>query len=116
MAAVFLFSGVLHDLAISVPARAGYGLPTLYFLLQAIGVEIERSAFGRRWHLRGGLPGWLFAATLILVPVCLLFHPPFIRHVVVPFLRVLGVGLSGLSGFASWRDLKRLRPFCGADA
>jgi hypothetical protein len=91
MAAVFLFSGVLHDLAISIPARAGYGLPTLYFILQAIGVEIERSTVGRRWHLRGGLRGWLFAATLILAPACLLFHPPFIRHVVIPFLNVFGV-------------------------
>jgi hypothetical protein len=91
MAAVFLFSGLLHDLAISVPARAGYGLPTLYFLLQAAGVEFERSGLGRRWHLRGGVRGWLFASVLVLAPAALLFHPPFIRHVVIPFLRALGV-------------------------
>jgi alginate O-acetyltransferase complex protein AlgI len=90
MVAAFLLSGVLHDLAISIPARAGYGLPTLYFILQAIGLEIERSTFGRRWNLRSGMRGWFFAATLILAPVTLLFHPPFIRHVVIPFLKVLG--------------------------
>lgn len=90
MAAVFLFSGVLHDVAISIPSRAGYGLPTLYFLLQAVGVEIERSSFGRRWRLRSGLRGWLFAAVTVLGPACLLFHPLFLRHVVLPFINVLG--------------------------
>ena len=89
MAAVFLFSGVLHDLAISIPARAGYGLPTLYFILQAMGVEIERSRFGRRWRLRGGVRGWMYAAAIVLGPACLLFHAPFLRHVVIPFLHVL---------------------------
>jgi alginate O-acetyltransferase complex protein AlgI len=90
MAAVFVFSGLLHDLVISVPARAGYGLPTFYFILQAIGVEIERSAAGRRWRLRGGVRGWAYAAMFVLAPVKLLFHPAFLRHVVIPFLNVIG--------------------------
>ena len=90
MAAVFLFSGVLHDAAISLPARAGFGLPTLYFLVQAIGVEIERSKLGRRWRLRSGVRGWLFAALTVLGPAWLLFHPPFMRQVVLPFLTALG--------------------------
>ena len=90
MAAVFLFSGLLHDLVISLPARAGYGLPTLYFLMQAIGVEIERSKLGRRWQLRGGVRGWLFAAAMIVTPAALLFHHAFLRHVVIPFLNTLG--------------------------
>lgn len=90
MAAVFLFSGVLHDLVISIPARAGYGLPTLYFIVQAIGMEIERSSAGRRWHLRGGVQGWAYAAMFVLAPLALLFHPPFLRHVVIPFLHAIG--------------------------
>lgn len=90
MAAVFLFSGVLHDIAISIPARAGYGLPTLYFILQAIGVEIERSRAGRRWGLRCGVRGWAYAAFFVLAPVALLFHAAFTRHVVIPFLDTIG--------------------------
>lgn len=90
MAAVFLFSGILHDLAISIPARAGYGLPTLYFLVQAAGVEVERSSMGRRWRLRAGLTGWLYAAFVVLAPAGLLFHAPFLRAVILPFLNVFG--------------------------
>ena len=84
--AVFLASGLVHELVITLPARDGYGLPTLYFLLQAVGLVTERSAIGRQLGLGHGVRGWTFAAVTAAAPAVLLFPPPFIHRVVVPML------------------------------
>jgi len=79
--ASFLASGILHELAISVPVRAGFGLPTLYFLLHGALVGVERRfprVASRAWTFF-----WLVA------PLPILFHPPFVRGIVWPL-----VGLS----------------------
>jgi hypothetical protein len=86
---VFLVSGLVHELVISVPARGGYGLPTIYFLVQGGGLLFERSRAGRRLGLRGGLTGWLFTMAITAGPAFILFHPVFIRRVILPFLHVL---------------------------
>lgn len=84
---VFLFSGVVHDLVMTVPLRAGLGLPTLYFAIQCGGVLLERSRLGKRWGLSRGWRGRVFAAAVVLMPLGLLFHQPFLQHVVLPTLR-----------------------------
>jgi hypothetical protein len=86
---VFLFSGWIHELAISFPARAGYGLPTAYFLLEGAGVALERSSIGRSLGLRGGFSGWCFAAVITACPAFWLFHPPFVIRVVLPFMEAI---------------------------
>jgi alginate O-acetyltransferase complex protein AlgI len=82
----FLFSGIVHDLVISLPAGGGYGGPTLFFLLQAVAIFLERSMLGKRLGLGHGVRGWAFALLVLVGPAFLLFHPPFVRVIVVPFV------------------------------
>jgi Membrane bound O-acyl transferase family len=86
---VFVVSGLIHDLVISLPARGGYGLPTLYFLLQGAGVTVERSRFGQRLGLAQGARGWCFMMVFLTVPVFGLFHPWFVIRVILPFMRAI---------------------------
>lgn len=83
-------SGVVHDLVISVPAGGGYGLPTAYFVFQGLAVLLERSNFGRRIHLQHGFRGRLFTMLVTAGPAFWLFHPIFVRNVMLPFLHVIG--------------------------
>lgn len=102
---VFFASGLVHDLVISLPAGGGWGGPTLYFLIQGAGVLLEHSRLGRKLGLAAGGPakgnqagmptkggqgtgvaGRCFAAVLLVGPLGLLFHVPFITRVITPML------------------------------
>jgi hypothetical protein len=87
----FAFSGLVHDLVISVPARGGYGGPTAFFALQGLAILAERSRPGQRLGLGHGRRGWAFTMLVLALPVCGLFHPPFVLGIVLPFLRDVGI-------------------------
>jgi hypothetical protein len=86
---VFAVSGLIHDLVISLPARGGYGLPTIYFLLQGTGMTIEHSRFGKGLGLGQGVRGWCFMMVFLAAPVFWLFHPYFVLRVILPFMRAI---------------------------
>jgi len=82
----FLASGLFHEVACSLPVRAGYGLPTAYFALHGIGVLLERWLHRRRTPLTGGLITRVWVYAWVLLPLPLLFHLPILRGVVLPLL------------------------------
>ena len=79
---VFVFSGLLHEIAITVPVRSGYGLPTLYFLIQGLAVEVENHLIPRKLRRP-----WALAS--VLFPIGLLFPPAFREECIVRVLSVL---------------------------
>jgi alginate O-acetyltransferase complex protein AlgI len=87
---VFLISGIIHDLVITVPARGGYGLPTAYFLLQGAGLLLERSALGRSFGLGVGIRGRLYAYAVTAGPAFWLFPPVFVHRIILPMLAAIG--------------------------
>ncbi len=84
--AVFVVSGLVHDVVISLPARGGYGGPTLYFLIQGIGLLFERSRAANRLWPGSRFAGRILTLAVVVGPVMLLFHRPFIERVVVSML------------------------------
>jgi alginate O-acetyltransferase complex protein AlgI len=90
LVASFFFSGLIHDVVISVPAGGGYGGPTLFFLVQVVAIFVEKSRAGHRLGLGRGWRGWTFTAISLLLPAQLLFHRQFLEAVVLPFMKFLG--------------------------
>jgi len=83
--ATFIASGVIHDLVITIPARGGYGLPTLYFAIQGLAILLER-----RIPRRNRIARRAFALAVVGLPAFILFPPPFVLNVFVPFMRAIG--------------------------
>lgn len=82
--ASFLLSGLLHEIAISLPVRTGYGLPMIYFGIHAIAMQLEaKSTFIKRITQHKFL-SHIWVMTLLILPMPLLFHPAFMQHVLIP--------------------------------
>ena len=73
----FALSGIFHEVAISLPVGGGLGGPFLYFALHGLLTLAER---------RRGPFGRVATVVSLVVPLPLLFHPPFLRGVVWPLL------------------------------
>ena len=93
MVAVFAVSGIVHDIVISLPAGGGYGLPTLYFLLQAAGLSMQRTRLARQLGLASGVLGWHVTALIVVGPVQWLFHDAFLVRVMLPLVKTLHTAL-----------------------
>lgn len=79
--ALFVISGVLHELALSFPVSAGWGGPLLYFFIQGVGMEVEKKLeiSQRSWSRL-----WTWAA--LLLPAPLLFHQQLREVLVLPLI------------------------------
>jgi len=80
--ASYIFSGLLHELAISLPVKSGFGKPFIYFILQAIFIlAIEKPLF-KNVSNSFIKKCWLLAC--LFTPIFLLFHNNFIQQIVIP--------------------------------
>jgi alginate O-acetyltransferase complex protein AlgI len=89
LAASFLGSGLLHELAISVPVRAGFGLPLAYFTLHGTLMVVEaRLAKANRAIDRERWVGRVWTLAWLLAPLPVLFHRPFLSGIVWPIIGI----------------------------
>ena len=87
MLSAFLASGLLHELAISLPVEAGYGLPLCYFVLQGMLVLAERHLDRTGWGVTSwGVWAHVWVLVWLVLPLPILFHRPFLRGVIWPLI------------------------------
>ncbi|MGJ8677741.1 MAG: MBOAT family protein [Akkermansiaceae bacterium] len=84
---VFLASGLLHELAITIPVKAGYGMPFLYFLIHGMMVLLEKDSWPL-WLKRG------LTLLFVVAPLPLLFPDVFTNEIILPFLKMVAGDLS----------------------
>lgn len=87
--AVFFFSGLVHELAITIPAGGWYGGPTAFFILQGLAALAEKTKRGRKFGLGQGGRGRVFVLGLLIFTAPLLFPPPFVLRIINPFIDFL---------------------------
>jgi alginate O-acetyltransferase complex protein AlgI len=87
--ASFLLSGLLHEIAISLPVRAGYGLPMLYFIIHAVAMQLEAKSPWVQRITQHKILSHIWVMAWLIIPMPLLFHSKFIAEVLVPLRNLL---------------------------
>ena len=85
LVASFIFSGLLHELAISLPVKQGYGLRMLYFAIQGLVVLVERALLKKNpAFLQNTILSKIWLFFWLAVPMPLLFHWAFVSEIILP--------------------------------
>ena len=74
-------------MAITVPVRAGFGLPLLYFMIHGGLVLVER-ALARAGYPLTSWAGRAWALFWLAAPLPILFHRPFLAGVIWPLIGI----------------------------
>ena len=80
MFAVFVVSGLLHELAITVPVGAGYGWPTLFFLFHGAICFFEK---------RDSVWMGILCGVVLILGVPFLFGERFVEEIILPSRNVM---------------------------
>jgi len=101
--AAFLASGLVHELVLTLPARGGYGGPTLYFAIQCAALFAQRLPIARRLGLNRGLTGRALTLLVALLPLPLLLPAAVRANVLLPMIADLApfVGADGAARAAT---------------
>jgi hypothetical protein len=84
LTASFLFSGLLHEIAISFPVNTGYGLPLLYFVLHGLAMYTEAKISLVKEIVSHSILSHVWVFAWLILPMPLLFHHAFIMEIVEP--------------------------------
>ncbi len=85
----FLLSGLLHEIAISLPVSSGFGLPMAYFILHAIAIRVEKTNTFSRILTRSRPLARMWVLSMLVLPLPLLFHAKFVALVLKPLRDVI---------------------------
>ena len=81
----FLFSGLLHEMAISLPVHKGFGLPLLYFVIQGTVMMLEEFLVKKNiTFFKKGFVANLWVYFWVIIPTPILFHYYFVKEIVWP--------------------------------
>lgn len=106
--AIFLISGILHELAISYPAFTNWGTPFVYFVIQGVAVTVEAKVL--KPHLQNVFLGRVWTYLCILAPLPLLFSPSFQTAFITPLFETA----HGFITSKTLRDWLSLGLWCAA--
>jgi hypothetical protein len=89
-AAVFVASGVMHELLMSVPVRGGYGIPMAYFVLQIPLYLFGGSLLARKLRIDKGLGGRIYTLSAFFIPLIMAFYlHPFFPRLLIPMMHAV---------------------------
>lgn len=92
----FLLSGLLHEMAISLPVRSGFGLPMSYFAIHGVVMYIEGNVPFVQHITAHKVLSHLWVWFWLIAPITLLFHAQFVLSVIQP-LRDVVLNIMGAS-------------------